>query len=65
MDKKDCGAVWQRKSANGVEYMTGFVEIAGSKQEIVMYRNKKDGNEKRPDWRIYPSEPKGGEAVPF
>ena len=66
MDKKDIGALWARQSKNGASYLTGFIEIDGKRQEVVLFPNKKDGNDKRPDWRIYPSEPRqGGESIPF
>lgn len=65
--KKDIGALWSRTASSGAEYMTGFIELNGAKVEVVAFRNKKDGNEKRPDWRIYPSEPRQskGESIPF
>lgn len=58
MDKKDIGALWERQSSKGSTYLTGFVEIDGKKHELVLFRNNKDGNEKRPDYHIYPSEPR-------
>ena len=66
MDKKDIGAFWDKTSKTGLRYLSGFVEIDGKRHELVVFANKKDGNEKRPDWRIYPSEPKdSGDKVPF
>lgn len=65
-DKKDIGALWERQSKNGLSYLTGFVEVDGKKHEIVLFKNKKDGVDKRPDWRIYPSEKReGGSDIPF
>jgi hypothetical protein len=64
-EKKDIGAMWIRQSSKGLEYMTGNITIDGKLHEVVVFRNNKDGNEKRPDWKIYPATPREKEAVPF
>ena len=65
-EKKDIGAMWIRQSSKGLEYMTGNITIDGKLHEVVVFRNNKDGNEKRPDWKIYPATPREQkETVPF
>jgi uncharacterized protein (DUF736 family) len=58
MDKKDIGAMWTRTSKAGVEYLTGSLQTAAGVLEIVMFKNDKGDNAKRPDWRIYLSAPR-------
>jgi hypothetical protein len=61
-EKKDIGAMWIRQSSKGLEYMTGSVTIEGKLHEVVAFRNDKGGNEKRPDWKIYPATPRDASA---
>lgn len=65
--KKDIGALWMRTSGKGTKFLSGFLELDGKKHEIIAFANDKGGNEKRPDYRIYPSEPRqgSGESIPF
>jgi uncharacterized protein (DUF736 family) len=63
--QKDIGAMWNREAKSGLAYMTGSIEIDGKRHEIVVFRNDKGGNDKRPDWKIYPATPREKEAVPF
>lgn len=69
MDKQAIGALWERTAKSGTVYMTGSVEVFGKKFEIVVFRNNKGDNEKRPDFKIYESEPRAGGApngdIPF
>lgn len=39
--------------------MSGVVEIDGVKHKIVVFKNKYKEDEKHPDYRIFPSEPRG------
>ena len=65
-EKKDIGAMWIRQSSKGLEYMTGNITIDGKLHEVVAFRNDKGGNDKRPDWKIYPATPREQkETVPF
>ena len=67
MDKKDIGAMWARTSQKGNPWLSGIIEVDGKKIEFVAFHNDKGGVEKRPDYKIYPSEPMGErkETVPF
>ena len=66
-DKKDIGALWARTSSKGNRFLSGFIELDGKKYEIIAFANNKNGNEKRPDFRIFPSEPRqpDSNAIPF
>jgi uncharacterized protein (DUF736 family) len=65
--KKDIGALWARTSSKGNQFLSGFVQVNGEKYEIIVFQNNKDGNDKRPDYRIFPSGPRIGfsESIPF
>lgn len=70
MAEKDIGALWLRESKNGNKYMSGVVEIDGQKHPIVIFKNKYKEQEKHPDYRIFPSQPRGVQGefkddVPF
>jgi uncharacterized protein (DUF736 family) len=56
--EKPIGALWIKTSSKGTEFLTGNVEIDGVKTEIVVFKNDKGENEKRPDYKIYKSRPK-------
>ena len=56
--QKKIGAIWQRKSAKGFPYLSGSIEIDGKKLQFAAFPNKKEGNEKRPDWNIIESIPR-------
>jgi len=55
--KESIGAFWIKKSKKGMTFMSGTVEIDGKKTEVVVFKNDKGDNEKRPDYRMYESEP--------
>lgn len=57
-DDKYIGALWVKKSKKGQDFFSGNVEVNGIKVDIVVFRNNKDGNEKRPDYQILKSEPR-------
>lgn len=61
-DKKDCGALWLNTAKSGTKYMSGVVEIDGVKHKIVVFKNNYKKDEKQPDYRIFPSEPREGVA---
>ena len=56
MEKKDIGALWEKTAKSGIKFLSGYIEVAGQKVEVVCFSNKKDGNDRRPDWRVMPSE---------
>ena len=52
---KNVGGLWLKEGAKG-KFMSGEIELGGVKQHILIFRNDKDGVEKRPDYRIYISQ---------
>ena len=52
------GALWKRQGTKG-EFFTGNIEVNGTKLDIVIFSNDKGDNPKRPDYKIYKSQPKG------
>lgn len=67
MEKRtELGALWVKRSAKG-EYMTGTITVNGEKMPVVVFYNANKKNEKEPDWRILPSQPRDaseGNALP-
>jgi uncharacterized protein (DUF736 family) len=57
--KESIGALWLKESQRGNRFMSGVIEIDGKKTDIVIFRNDKGGVEKRPDYRIFESTPRG------
>jgi uncharacterized protein (DUF736 family) len=55
------GAIWKRASKkDGKEYLSiSFTHPDGKKSEFIAFVNDKDGNDKRPDYKIYKSLPIG------
>jgi uncharacterized protein (DUF736 family) len=69
-NKPSIGALWERTAKSGTVYLTGNIEFLGKKIDVVIFRNNKGDNEKRPDYKIYESEkreaPAGSNAdIPF
>jgi uncharacterized protein (DUF736 family) len=63
--KDSIGSLWRKTSGKGVEFMSGtFKQTNGQELQIVAFVNDKGDNPKRPDYRIYLSEPRG-EGAPF
>lgn len=57
------GALWIKEGRKG-KFMSGNVEIDGVKVDIVVFKNDKGDNPKRPDYSILKSEPRG-ESKPY
>ena len=59
----EVGALWKRKSKNGMTYLAGHVKYDELGKEItskvVVFSNDKKSNDKQPDYRIYLSKPMG------
>jgi len=58
--QQSIGALWLNESKSGNKYMAGNVEIDGVKTKIVVFKNSYKDDEKKPDYRIYLSQPMGG-----
>lgn len=58
----EVGALWNRQSSRGLDYLSGRLTINGETFEVVAYWNshKQDG-EKTPDLRLYKSTPREGQ----
>lgn len=52
------GALWKRTSKDNVPFLSGKITINGREQDIIIFKNDKGDNEKRPDYRIFASEPR-------
>ena len=57
--QKDIGALWLNKSKAGNDYLSGNIEIDGTKHKIVIFANSYKEQEKHPDYKIYLSTPRG------
>lgn len=49
---KSIGGLWLKDGKKG-KYFSGEVELFGTKQHILVFKNDKGDNERRPDYRIY------------
>lgn len=57
----ELGALWKKKSKNGMAFLSGYVKVdeLGVEKEVkvVVFANNNKSNEKAPDYRIYISRP--------
>jgi len=61
MGLKKVGALWLKEGAKG-KYMSGEIEVGDQKISVLVFRNDKDGQEKRPDYRVFvPEDDEEGE----
>lgn len=57
--KDSIGSLWLKQSRDGKSYMSGtFQQTNGTELQIVVFKNNKGDNPKRPDYRIFLSEPR-------
>ena len=52
MGNKDIGALWIQTGKNG-EYWTGTIEINGTKQNVVVFKNTYKNKDTQPDFKVY------------
>jgi hypothetical protein len=52
--QQSIGALWERTSKKGQKFLSGKIEGIG---DVVVFANDKDDNAKKPDWKIFKSEP--------
>jgi len=52
------GALWAKTSDRG-DFFTGEIEIDGTKTRLVVFENRFKDGDKKPDWIIYRSKPRG------
>ena len=63
--KDAVGALWLKMSESGTRFMSGEINIGGVHYPIVIFKNDKGDNDRRPDYRIYPSKARSGEPTPW
>lgn len=63
MENNSLGALWINESKAGNKYMAGQIEVDGKKIKIVVFKNKFKEEEKHPDYRIFPSQPKEAQGT--
>ena len=59
--KEAIAALWLKESQKGMKYMSGNFKVpegarAGDTIDIVVFKNDKGDNPKRPDYRVFVSE---------
>lgn len=52
-DNEEVGAIWNKVSASGNKYMSGYVEVNGKRQDVVVFSNANKANPNAPDYRVY------------
>jgi hypothetical protein len=53
------GALWEKKDKNGKTFYSGQIEISQSQKiNVVCFQNDKGDNPKKPDYKIFKSEPR-------
>ena len=59
MAQDSIGGLWLHDAKNGHKYMSGQIKIGENLTlDIVVFKNDKGDNDKRPDYRIFKSEPR-------
>jgi hypothetical protein len=51
-DIRNIGALWAKKSGNGLVYLSGEVEIGGNKTKITVFKNDRKNKPTHPDYNI-------------
>jgi len=59
---KGIGGLWLKDGAKG-KFFSGEIELGGVKQHILIFKNDKGDNPKRPDYRIYMPEDEEQKAI--
>jgi uncharacterized protein (DUF736 family) len=52
------GALWKKVGKDNNSFLSGKVTVNGVSQDIIIFKNDKGDNDKRPDYRIFASEPR-------
>jgi uncharacterized protein (DUF736 family) len=67
--EEEIGALWKRKSKNGLTYLAGHVKVEDElgivkTTKVVLFSNKKKTSDNQPDFRMYVSKvkPREGET---
>jgi len=59
------GGLWIKQGKNGEFFSGKITQMNGAELSIVVFKNDKGDNPKRPDYRIYLSEPRGDNPAPY
>lgn len=51
-DKKDIGALWQKKTKTGATFLSGTINDV----DVVIFKNDYKKEDRHPDWKVYPSQ---------
>jgi uncharacterized protein (DUF736 family) len=60
-DPNEIGALWNKTTGAGKQYMTGKVTVNGQDVSIVCFGNSSKSKDTHPDWRVLISQPKQSE----
>lgn len=60
-DPNEIGALWNKTTSAGKQYMTGKLTIGSLELNVVCFSNTSKNSEKHPDWRVLISQPKSQE----
>lgn len=52
------GALWAKQTRDNAEYFKGSIEIGGTRQEVVIFRNGYKEADRHPDYIVYRSQPR-------
>lgn len=55
---RQIGALWLRKSSNGIQYMSGVLNALSGDIQVAIFKNDRKEKENQPDYRIVLSEKK-------
>ncbi len=56
--EEEIGALWEKVSKGGAEFLSGYLTIDGHRIAVVAFKNlsRKEGDP-TPTWRLYPPKP--------
>lgn len=60
-NNNEIGALWNKTSAKGEEYLSGKITIGDNVMKIVAFKVKHKNKDNSPDWIIYLSDRKEGD----
>lgn len=52
MEKKNIGGLYRKKTKDGKEFLSGWIELGGQRTKIVIWPNKFKKDDKHPDMTI-------------
>lgn len=59
MAQESIGGLWI-KQGKSQKFLSGSIKLDGKEYQIIVFKNDKGDNPKRPDYRIFPSQPRDG-----